>query len=69
MSGRAGAGSSRSSSGRQRQAVPIVVGDAGEEDEDEEDDSMLNQHNQVQYLDPIDMLADHYFNYVVNLIE
>jgi hypothetical protein len=46
-SGRGGAGSSRSGSGRQRPAAPIMVDDI---DEEEEDDNMLNQHGQVQYL-------------------
>jgi hypothetical protein len=46
-SGRGGAGSSRSGSGRQRPAAPIMVDDV---DEEEEDDNMLNQHVQVQYL-------------------
>jgi hypothetical protein len=40
-SGRGGAGSSRSGSGRQRPAAPIMVDDV---DEEEEDDNMLNQH-------------------------
>jgi hypothetical protein len=46
-SGRGGAGSSRSGSGRQRLAAPIMVDDV---DEEEEDDNMLNQHVHVQYL-------------------
>jgi hypothetical protein len=46
-SGRGGAGSSRSGSGRQRLATPIMVDDV---DEEEEDDNMLNQHVHVQYL-------------------
>ncbi|KAI5009812.1 hypothetical protein ZWY2020_011949 [Hordeum vulgare] len=45
-SGRGGAGSSRSGSGRQRHATPIMVEDVEEEDEEEEDDNMLNQHIQ-----------------------
>ncbi|CAN6163830.1 unnamed protein product [Urochloa humidicola] len=47
-SGRGGAGSSRSGSGRQQQAPSIMVDDVEEEYEEEEDDSMLNQHMQVQ---------------------
>jgi hypothetical protein len=49
-SGRGGAGSSRSGSGRQRPAAPIMVDDVDEEEEEEEDDNMLDEHVQVQYL-------------------